>query len=252
MTDRESLILQNMSSAAGELERELELADRNGIDIITREDAGYPPLLRMIFDPPQVLYVRGRVEALSRAPFIAVVGSRDASDYGLKAARRFGSELSQAGFTVVSGCARGVDTAVHAGVLDAGGVTVAVLGSGLLRMYPPENDSLARRIAEAGCVVSEFPLTAGPRREHFPRRNRIVSGLSQGVLLIEAAERSGALITARFALEQGREVFCLPGSADSFRSRGTNGLIKQGAYLIDSVEDIISHLTIEGSIHGGC
>jgi len=252
MTDREALMSSNMFPTDAALERELELADRNGISIITREDPGYPPLLRLIYDPPAVLYVQGRVEALSRVPVLAVVGSRDASDYGLRAARRFGSELSQAGFTVVSGCARGVDTAAHVGVLDAGGVTVAVLGSGLLRMYPPENECLAGRIAETGCVVSEFPLTAGPRREHFPRRNRIVSGLSQGVLLVEAAERSGALITARFALEQGRDVFCLPGTVDSAQSRGTNALIKQGAFLVDSVEDIRAHFTIEGSIyHGG-
>jgi DNA processing protein len=171
-----------------------------------------------------------------------VVGSRNATSYGLSTARRLASELAESGFTVVSGMARGIDAAAHAGALDAGGRTVAVLGSGLENPYPPENIALSRRIAVDGALLSEFPLRAEPVAHHFPIRNRVISGLTLGTLVVEATRSSGSLITARLAAEQNREVFAVPGSVTSFKSMGTHGLIRQGAKLVACAREIIEEL----------
>ncbi|MBD3264927.1 MAG: DNA-protecting protein DprA, partial [Candidatus Omnitrophica bacterium] len=187
-------------------------------------------------------YAKGRRKELNNFNF-AIVGTRTPTIYGIKMADFFASQLASIGATIVSGLARGVDSAAHRGALK-NGTTIAVLGSGLLNIYPKENSKLAKRICENGLVVSEFPLNTPPLRENFPRRNRIISGLSKGVLVVEASSRSGAIITANLALEQNREVFSLPGSIDSPLSKGTNNLIKQGAKLVDSVSDILEEFNI--------
>ncbi|MBN2120954.1 MAG: DNA-processing protein DprA [Candidatus Omnitrophica bacterium] len=229
---------------SSEFSKELKLIEREKIDILTILDGDYPALLKEIYDAPAVLYLKGQRSSL-RGSCIGIVGSRRASFYGLNSSERLSYALACLGLTVVSGLARGIDTCAHKGALKADGLTVAVLGSGLLNIYPSENKGLAREICLKGCLVSEFPLTMSPLRQNFPRRNRIISGLSRGVLVVEAAKRSGALITANFALEQNREVFCLPGKIDSIQSKGTNSLIKQGAKLVDSVEDIFEELGLE-------
>ncbi len=216
---------------------EIAAATAAGVRIVTISDPDYPGLLRHIPDPPPWLYVSGNLADSS--PAIAMVGSRSASRYGLDAARRLAAHLALRGVTVVSGMALGIDTAAHQGVLEAGGRTVAVLGSGLGRIYPPENRSLARRIASAGAVVSEWAMDSGPDAHHFPRRNRIISGMCLGTVVVEASRRSGALITARLALEQNREVFAVPGSIGSLKSAGSHHLIRQGAKLVERVEDIL-------------
>jgi DNA processing protein len=188
-----------------------------------------------------VLYVKGKLQPQDKYS-IGIVGSRRASFYGLSSAERFASDLSALGYTVISGMARGIDTSSHKGALKAGGRTIAVMGSGFNQIYPSENKGLSEEIAQNGAVISEFPLDVLPLKQNFPRRNRVISGLSLGVLVVEAARNSGALITADFALEQGREVFALPGKVDSGTSFGTNGLIKQGAKLVSCVEDIIEEL----------
>lgn len=223
------------------LKEELELCGKLGIKIITLIDDDYPRLLKDIYDPPLCLYVKGALDT-QNSPSLGIVGSRRASYYGLSCAEKFAYSLAKLAVVVVSGMARGVDTYAHKGALKAGGLTYAVLGSGLNNIYPPENKDLYRDIAESGAVISEFPLNTPPIGRNFPCRNRIISGLSNGVIVVEAAKNSGALITADFALEQGREVFAIPGKVDSATSYGTNHLIKQGAKLIDSVEDIIEEL----------
>lgn len=223
------------------LKKELNLADKLKVRIITVDDIEYPQNLKNIYDPPICLYLKGglkKEDGLS----LAIVGSRRASFYGLTCAEKFAFSLSKLGISIVSGLARGVDTEAHRGALKAKGRTLAVLGSGLNRIYPPENKKLAEGITESGAVISEFPLNTKPLAQNFPRRNRVISGLSQGVIVVEAARNSGALITADFALEQGREVFAIPGKVDSATSFGTNQLIKQGAKLVDSVEDILEEL----------
>ena len=225
------------------LARELELAKRAGVGILTPADAGYPETLRTIPDPPLALYVRGLPEVAS-APAVAIVGARRASLYGLECAERLACELSLRGVTVVSGLARGIDSAAHRGALKAGGRTVAVLGSGLSRVYPPEHERLAGDVAKSGWLVSEYPMETEPLPLNFPRRNRLISGLSLGVVVVEAAARSGALITADMALEQGREVFAVPGPMTAVTSQGTHGLLKQGARLVTSVEDILEELRL--------
>lgn len=220
------------------LDRELKEAARKRVDIITIEDEGYPRLLKAIYDPPSVLYVSGMLDERDGLS-LAVVGSRVASLYGLTQARKLAAQLCEAGCTVVSGMARGIDTQAHAGALSRGGRTIAVLGSGLGRIYPPENRGLAQQIAESGAVVTEFPMDTAPLKQNFPARNRIISGLSLGVLVVEAARNSGALITADFALEQCREVFAVPGAVDSPGASGTNDLIRQGAKLVAAVDDIL-------------
>lgn len=201
----------------------------------------YPPLLWQIPDPPLVLWCRGRVEPLA-APAVAIVGARQASRAGLDIARRLAAELAAAGLVIVSGLARGIDGAAHQGALEAGGPTVAVLGCGVDVVYPPEHQDLTRRICDTGSVVSEFPPGAPPLPNHFPLRNRIISGLSRAVVVVEASEKSGSLITARTALEQGRDVLAVPGSVASGRNRGGHALIKDGARLVETVEDVLEEM----------
>ena len=194
---------------------------------MTFEDAAYPPLLREIYDPPLVLYVSGRPETLA-GPAVAIVGARRPTPYGRAVARRLAGDLASRGLVVVSGLARGIDTCAHSGAVEAGGRTVAVLGSGLDEIYPPENRDLAAKVGETGAVVTELPLGAPPLGFHFPLRNRIISGLATGLVVVEAARQSGSLITARLALEENREVMAVPGNVTSGLSEGTNGLIRSG------------------------
>jgi DNA processing protein len=208
-----------------------------GARLIPLDDPEYPPLLAQLADAPLYLVARG--EALAEGPSVAVVGARRATPYGREVATRLAEELAQAGVTVVSGLARGIDAAAHHGALRGGGATVAVLGSGIDVVYPAEHAELAARVAETGTLLSERPLGAAPLREHFPARNRIIAGMTHGTVVVEAAERSGSLITARLALEQGREVFAVPGRIDSVVSRGAHRLIQQGAKLVTSVDDVL-------------
>ncbi len=223
------------------LAQELSRASRAGVRIVTPADPEYPEPLRTIPDPPLALYIRGSLVAAD-AQAVAVVGSRYASPYGLQAAEQISETLAQRGVTVVSGLARGIDAAAHRGALAAGGRTLAVLGSGFGYLYPAEHEPLAAQVAEHGAVLSEYPMEMRPLPHNFPRRNRIISGLSLGVVVVEAAARSGALITADCALEQGREVFALPGPVTASTSHGTHRLIQQGAKLVTSVEDILEEL----------
>lgn len=222
------------------IHRQIDLLLRAGIQVITCLDEAYPERLLNIYDRPAFLYVLG---TLSQHDIdIAIVGSRHASAYGKYTTDRISRELALKGITIVSGLARGIDSCAHRGALAAKGRTIAVLGSGLDVIYPPENRKLFAAIAENGAVVSEFPLGTQPLSYHFPARNRIISGLSYGVLVVEAGEKSGSLITARLAMEQGRDVFAVPGTIDSAASRGTNSLIKQGAKLIDNIDDILEDI----------
>jgi DNA processing protein len=212
----------------------------SGARVVTFTSADYPKSLFEIPDPPPFLYVRG--ELRSHETSVAVVGSRRATAYGIQATARLAGELAGHGITVVSGMARGIDTAAHKGALAANGRTIGVLGCGIDRVYPPENHALFRETAEKGCLISEFPLGTLPLAENFPRRNRIISGLCRSILVVEAAENSGSLITAQYALEHGRDVFAVPGNITFAASRGSNRLIKQGAKLVDCVEDILEEL----------
>lgn len=228
--------------APGDVEDDLDLVRKNGFKIITFSDPDYPALLRQIHDPPPVLYVFGtlRPDSLN----IAIVGSRNATSYGRTTTERLSRDLVARGFTVISGMARGIDSAAHIGALAAKGETIAVLGCGLGTIYPAENKKLFHRISENGAVISEFPFLAPPDAHHFPARNRIISGMSLGAVIVEATHKSGSLITARLAAEQGREVFAVPGSVTSFKSIGTHSLIKQGAKLVEHANDIIEELNI--------
>lgn len=222
-----------------------EIFLKEKITTIGLNDDKYPRLLKETSSPPPILYVKGEIPA---GPAVAVVGSRLATNYGLDMAARLSRELAARGIVIVSGLALGIDSAAHKAALEVGGKTVAVLGSGLdeASIYPSQNKPLAREIIEnGGVVISEFPCGTNPLPHHFPQRNRIVSGLSLGVLVVEAREKSGALITANFALQQNREVFALPGSASSQSSAGTNKLIQQGAKLVMSADDILEELKIE-------
>jgi DNA processing protein len=221
--------------------RELALAAEHGITVLTLADEGYPARLREIHDPPPVLYVAGEIAEADRLA-VALVGSRRATHYGRTQSRRLATGLAACGVCVVSGLARGIDTAAHRGALEGGGRTIAVLGNGLLRCYPRENRQLMEAVREQGAVVSEFPLERGPDATHFPRRNRVISGLSRAVVVVEAGLRSGALITATQALEQGREVLAVPGKVDSAVSRGVHRLLRDGAKLVEAVEDILEEL----------
>ena len=220
---------------------ELELAHKLDIWIINLDDKRYPPALKQIYDPPPVLYIKG---SLTREDNLAIsmVGSRRCSLYGQEQASRLAHFLSSAGFTICSGMARGIDTAAHQGALSAGGRTIAVQGCGLANVYPSENKKLFELIAESGACISELPLGYEPLSENFPPRNRIIAGLSLGTIVVEAGFCSGALITARMALENNREVMAVPGKIDSPLSKGTHRLIKQGAKLIESVEDVMEAL----------
>jgi DNA processing protein len=230
-------------------ETQLALAERHGARILSYWDPDYPELLRTIHDPPVVLYTKGPLDWKTFTG-IAVVGTRFPSTYGRQAAERLSEELSLRGVTVVSGMARGVDTAAHKGALRGGGGTAAVLGSGLDVVYPPENRRLYLEIMGTGAVVSEFPMGAAPEAPHFPRRNRIISGLCRGTVVVEAGDKSGALLTSDLALEQNREVFAVPGTIFSPKSTGTNRLIRDGAKLVTGVEDILSEFP-EAGFAGG-
>ncbi|MHC4116634.1 MAG: DNA-processing protein DprA [Planctomycetota bacterium] len=220
---------------------ELELAQRLGVWIVNLEDERYPPVLRRIYDPPPVLYIKGSLIREDNLG-LSIVGSRQCSTYGREQSSRFAHFLGAAGFTICSGMARGIDTAAHQGALSAGGRTIAVQGCGLAGVFPPENKKLFEMISESGACVSELPLRYEPLRVNFPPRNRIIAGLSLGTIVIEAAHRSGALITARAALDYDREVMAVPGRIDSPLNRGAHQLIKQGARLIESVEDVTEAL----------
>jgi DNA processing protein len=224
----------------GKVKAELELIDKNEIKIITYQDELYPAKLMNIYDRPPFLYVRGNLN--KNDINIAVVGSRLASTYGKYTTEKISRELALKGLTIVSGMARGIDSVAHRGALTAHGRTIAVLGSGLDVIYPPENKKLFTDIIQNGAVISEFPPGTPPLSANFPTRNRIISGMSYGVVIVEAGEKSGSLITARLALEQGREVFAVPGSIDAAGSRGTNKLIKQGAKLIENTDDILEEI----------
>jgi DNA processing protein len=222
------------------LERELDQIHQHGFQIVTMLDSAYPRLLREIPDPPPYLYVYGKLD--ENLKNIAVVGSRHATTYGINTARDLCKDLTALGITVASGMARGIDTAAHEGALMGKGKTIAVLGCGLDRIYPAENRKLYHRISENGAVISEFALMTEPEAHNFPIRNRIISGISLGTVVVEASKKSGSLITARLAAEQNREVFAVPGSVQSFKSIGTHTLIKQGAKLVEHVQDIIEEL----------
>ncbi|MFL9878167.1 DNA-processing protein DprA [Herbaspirillum rhizosphaerae] len=223
------------------IERTLVWIEEAGNRIVTLADAGYPQALLNISDPPVLLYIKGRAELLA-ASSLAVVGSRNASTQGIQNSEHFSDAASRAGLTIVSGLALGIDAAAHLGGLRGRGSTVAVIGTGLDIVYPARNRTLAHRLAEEGCIVSEYPLGMPPIASNFPRRNRIISGLSRAVLVVEAAAQSGSLITARMAAEQGRDVFAIPGSIHSPLSKGCHLLIKQGAKLVESAEDILEEL----------
>ncbi len=225
------------------LRQEMALAERSQIQIVTLDDPEYPKSLKTISDPPLALYVRGTLVA-SDDVAVGIVGTRHASLYGRQCAERLGYDLALRGVTVVSGLARGIDSAAHQGALKGSGRTIAVLGSGLQCLYPAEHEGLAAEIAQQGAVLSEYPMTMPPLPHNFPRRNRIISGLSLGVVVVEAGQRSGALITADSALEQGREVFAVPGPITTMNSQGTHLLLKQGAKLVTSVEDILEELRL--------
>ncbi len=221
-------------------DNECSLLLRTGAGIVTFRSRDFPCLLQQIHDPPPFLYVKGQLKSHEKT--ISVVGSRRASPYGISTTSRLARELSDNGIAVVSGMARGVDTAAHRGALSGGGRSIGVLGCGVNVIYPAENRSLFAEMADKGALVSEFPLGTKPLAENFPRRNRIISGISTGVLVVEAAEGSGSLITAQCALEQGRDVYAVPGNVSSPLSRGTNLLIKQGAKLVERIEDILEEL----------
>ncbi|MCC7462712.1 MAG: DNA-protecting protein DprA [Gammaproteobacteria bacterium] len=222
--------------------------EHSGAQLIGCTDARFPPLLATIEDAPVCLFVRGEVEALLSVQ-LAIVGTRDPTPTGRRDAYEFARHFARGGLVITSGLALGIDTAAHEGALAGGGRTVAVLGCGLDEPYPPENTRLAERIVGQGALVSEFPPGVAPLREHFPRRNRLISGLSLGVLVVEAARRSGSLITARLATSQGREVFALPGSIHNPMVRGCHALIRQGAKLVETAADILEELRIPITKH---
>ena len=223
--------------------RELRQIKDSNVKVITIADKIYPEVLRQIYDPPVLLYMKGSPGVFDNK-MLAVIGCRRASSYGLKQARKLAYELAGNDFCIVSGMAKGIDTEAHKGALQAQGKTIAVLGSGFSKIYPPENKPLFDKIAESGAVVSEYSMNTAPLRGNFPRRNRIISGLSQAVIVIEAAKKSGSLITADLALSQGREVFAMPGAANSFNCQGTNKLIKDGAKLIENYQDVLDGLEV--------
>ena len=226
---------------AGRVQAELDWLAQPACHVVTLEDADYPPLLREIADAPPLLYVRGLRSALT-SPQIALVGSRNPTTSGCENAQVFAQSLAYAGLSITRGLALGIDACAHRGALAAQGITLAVAATGLDRVYPSRHRELAHAIAASGALVSEFPLGSPPRRDHFPRRNRIISGMSTGVLVVEAALRSGSLITARLAGEQGREVFAIPGSIHSPLARGCHALIRQGAKLVETAQDILEEL----------
>ena len=239
----ESIIKREFhEKAAGELERVKQL----GGDVLILDDGSYPALLREIDDPPPVLYVKGDWQACFEQPCVGVIGSRMCSTYGENASEMLARDLASRGITIVSGLARGIDTAAHRGAISGNGKTIAVMGTGIDSVYPRENTGFVREILKSGgALVTQFPLGTPPIKENFPYRNRIISGLSLGVLIIEASERSGSLITARLAMEQNREVMAVPGNITSSNSFGTNYLIKSGAKLVQQWQDVVAELPSE-------
>jgi len=225
------------------LEAEMEKLDHYGVKVFTCHDTGYPSRLKEIYDYPPLLYVRGSLQPQDEW-CLAVVGTRRATVYGRQVTEEIVADLARSKITIVSGLARGIDSVAHHSTLETGGRTIAVFGCGLDIVYPSENASLARSIMQQGALISEYPLGTKPRADNFPRRNRIMSGLSLGVLVVEAGETSGAMITARLALEQNREVFAIPGSILSPASRGTNNLIQEGAKLVRNYTDILQELNL--------
>jgi DNA processing protein len=239
--DKPAARSRHLQWAAGQVDRVIAQATQARHGVLTCLDPGYPARLREIADPPVVLWTQGD-QTLLGIPSVAVVGSRNALAGSLAVARALGRGLAEAGLVVVSGLARGVDSAAHAGALEAGGRTIAVVGSGLTHVYPASNRELAARIRESGAIASELPADALPLPAHFPLRNRIIAGLSLGTVVVEAGARSGSLITARQALEQGRDVMAVPGGVLSGCHRGCHGLIKDGARLVESVGDVLDEL----------
>jgi DNA processing protein len=239
-------VAQSILAQAGlkEAARDLEASAKAGCQVVAYSSDDYPPRLKQIPDPPLVLYVRGDVKVLSRHA-LAIVGTRRPTAYGSQVAQRLARDLAQRQLVIVSGLARGIDSAAHRGALEAAGKTVAVLGSGIDVIYPRENKRLAEQVVECGALISEFPPGTSPAPENFPIRNRTISGLALGVLVVEAAEYSGSLITARLALEQNREVFAVPGNITSAQSFGPNHLIKQGAKLVDEWMDVVEEFPAE-------
>lgn len=229
-----------------DVDKELALAQKLGVWIVSAADPRYPPALKQIYDPPPVIYIKGTLGKQDSLA-ISIVGSRRCSTYGSEQSSRFAYLLASAGFTIVSGMARGIDTAAHRGALKADGRTLAIQGCGLNNIFPPENEKLFEQISGSGACISELPLSYEPLAQNFPARNRIISGLSMGVIIIEASHRSGALITARGALDQNREVMAVPGKVDSPISSGTNKLIKEGAKLIDCIDDVMEALGYIGT-----
>lgn len=211
------------------------------VDIIGIEDKNYPQNLKYIYDPPKTLYVKGKITEEDRLA-VAIIGTRRPSLYGMQMAEHLATDLSQRGITIVSGGARGIDSCAHRAAIKAGARTICVLGCGIDIVYPPENRGLFEDISQSGAVISEFEMSTPPNKYNFPRRNRLISGLSLGVVVVEAAEKSGTMTTVTHALEQGREIFSVPGRADTATSKGTNRLLKEGAKLIESADDIISEL----------
>jgi DNA processing protein len=226
-----------------DLDREVRQVERLGAYVLTWNSPDYPPNLRQVYNPPPILYVRGRIETRDEWA-VAIVGTRRASVYGKEAARMLSADMARAGVTVVSGMARGIDTVAHRSCLEAGGRTIAVLGCGIDIVYPQENARLAQEIAEHGAVVSEYALGTQPDASNFPPRNRIISGLSLGTVVVEAGLGSGALITADFAVEQGRDVFAVPGNIFARGSNGTNQLIQQGAKLVMNAAQVLEELNL--------
>ncbi|MDX2111997.1 MAG: DNA-processing protein DprA [Verrucomicrobiota bacterium] len=226
-----------------DLERELDILGRHKADFITHDDLRYPALLKEIYDPPCGLYCLGTLAV--KRPAVAIVGTRRPTLYGRGVAKSLATELTRLGFCIVSGLARGIDTEAHTATLDAGGYTVAVLGNGLDIVYPPENLELYRRIAASGAVLSEFPFGRKADKQTFPRRNRVVSGMCDAVIVVESDENGGSMITARFAAEQGRQVFAVPGRIDQPASRGCHALIRDGATLLQSVDNVLDELHMQ-------
>lgn len=227
--------------------KELQRLKDQGIGVLFSDEPEYPPLLKEIFDPPKVLYYRGNPAVFGKRTF-AIVGARKATHYGLSVSETIAAELAAADVCVVSGMARGIDSAAHKGALNVSGSTAAVLGCGVDVVYPKENRKLMDEIIKTGIVISEFPPGVSPIPGNFPQRNRIISGLSEGIMIIEAAEKSGSLITADFALEQGRDVFAVPGQVTNSLNRGAHRLIKQGARLVETAADVFEELAIEPSM----
>jgi len=223
-----------------QISKELRIMSKNNVRAVSIFDDGYPENLKTIYSPPILLYVKGEIRP-EDSDAVAIVGTRQPSHYGMSTCERLAYQLASMGITVISGLARGIDTMAHRGAVKSGR-TIAVLGSGLNYIYPSENKRLAEEICEGGALVSEFPMDTPPYRFNFPRRNRVICGLSLGVVVVEASGKSGSLITANFALEENRELFAVPGQADSAKSKGSNNLIKQGAKLVEDVDDIIAEI----------